>query len=169
MCVCVCVSVQHSEVLTAGEQTCTLVCVWLPGFDGWAGTARPWIRVQTNWLINDSHTTVVMGGGGGGGAFPGSWCMPTIRGSHLYKRNEEAVSEMKRLWRKWTWKTLVWRNVTAWSQHGQSGQSCQSVSLLSVVELVLLRTRTHFITSSVFTHKEFVLAYRGVGKHGIEQ
>lgn len=37
---------------------CAWVCLRV---DGWAGRARPWIRVQTNWVINESDRAAVMG------------------------------------------------------------------------------------------------------------
>lgn len=36
-------------------------CVSLCVFDEWAGGARPQIRVQTNWVINESDRGAVMG------------------------------------------------------------------------------------------------------------
>lgn len=59
MCLCVpCPGIQGADSRRAD------LCVWLcvrVCVDGWAGRARPWIRVQTNWVINESDTGAVMG------------------------------------------------------------------------------------------------------------
>lgn len=54
---------QEGKVLTVSGQTCVYMWarVCLCAFDGWAGRARPRIRVQTNWVINESNRGAVMG------------------------------------------------------------------------------------------------------------
>lgn len=42
-------------------QMCECVCECVCMFDGWAGRARLRIRVQTNWVINESDRGAVMG------------------------------------------------------------------------------------------------------------
>lgn len=59
--VCVWVSRKARWWQSVGRRVCICEPECVCMFDGWAGRARPRIRVQTNWVINENDRGAVMG------------------------------------------------------------------------------------------------------------